>query len=90
MAEIDLQPHEWRLKGTKRVKPPPTFKPQPRVPAGKPIYYSRVFSVLAWIFGIWAAAILTWAPEQMAGWKLLLIAYGPVGLMLTLMVLFDD
>jgi len=89
MPDIELDPHEWRLKGTKRIKP---FKPQPKIPPSKPIYYSPVFSVLAWIFGIWAACVITLAhsvPGQ-DPWVIALISLGPIGIMLGLMVFFDN
>lgn len=87
MGDIELEPHEWRLKGAKCIKP---FKPQPKVPLGKPLYYSPIFSVLAVAFGIWPVLALLIVPHGTVRWLALAIAFGPIAVMLTLMVLFDD
>lgn len=87
MGDIELEPHEWRLKGAKRIKP---FKPQPKVPLGKPIYSSPIFSILAVAFGVWAVVAFAVIPHDTARWVIFSVAFGPISLMLILMVLFDD
>lgn len=89
---VELQPHEWRLKGAKRAKPPKPFTPQPTVPRGKAIYHSPIFGFLAVVFGIWAACVIAWAhstPGQNA-WTIAFISMGPISLMLVIMWLADD
>jgi hypothetical protein len=89
VTELDLDPHEWRLKGSKRIKP---FKKQPEIPRGREAYSRPIFTVLAIMAGLWAAVVIIWAhanPGQNP-WMIGPLSMGPGLLMLALMILRDD
>lgn len=72
--EIELDRHEWRLKGAKRIK---AFKKQPRAPIGRE--RGPLAKFLVTLCGIWAGCVIIWA-HQVHGqnpWVIGPIALGP-------------
>lgn len=84
-ADIDLDPHEWRLKGTKRIKP---FKPQP-VPPDRPT--GPLLKFFTWLMGIWCGICLIVVKQfdHADGFLVFCIAAGPFLVTALILILID-
>lgn len=82
---IDLDPHEWRLRGAKRIKP---FRPQPRPPAKQA---GPALKVWTWITGIWCALcmIVVKQFDHADGFTMFCIAAGPFLVTALILILTD-
>jgi hypothetical protein len=84
---IELERHEWRLKGARRVTP---FKKQPARPSGRE--RGPLVKWMMTFFGVWAGLVIIWAHEVPGQnpWIIAPISIGPGLLALLIMLLNDD
>jgi hypothetical protein len=82
---LDLEPHEWRLKGAKRTKP---FRPPPMAPY-KPT--TGLIKLLTWLSGIWCAIcwIVVKQFDHADGLTVFIISMGPFLVLAFVLIIRD-